>query len=79
MEIKFTYHAIRRIEERKISLYEIFECLANHDKTVKKDDVAIFYKSSKDIGHILFLVCSFKKEECKIITVIRTSQIKRYL
>ena len=79
MDIVFTHHAMKRIEQRNISLSEVIECLSLPDKMVKKEDVVIFYKLSIDGKYMVFLICSIEKKECRIITVIKTSQVNRYL
>ena len=67
MEISFTRHAIKRIEERGIYLKEVAECIFFPDKV------------RKDLNNkLLILVCIVTDERCKIITAIKTSKIDKY-
>ena len=76
MELVFTKHVIERMEERKISFHEIVKCLTNPNSMDEEDGVSKYYKVN---GKLLIVVCSFHEDYCTIITVIKTSQIDRYL
>ncbi|MFA6917776.1 MAG: DUF4258 domain-containing protein [Candidatus Gracilibacteria bacterium] len=78
MELAFSRHALRRMDERVIGFTEILQCLYDPDKIEKNNGKEVkFYKLiSKDV---LILVCSIKENQCKIITVIKSSKIEKYL
>lgn len=80
MEIIFTKHALERIEERNISLSEVAECLYNPKKiNFFEEGKRVHYGLNSAEKYLLILVCSIKDESCRIITVIKTSQIKKHL
>ena len=80
MEIIFTRHALERAEERNISLSEIAECLFDPTKIQHlKNGKEMYYRLNSTANYLLILVCSIKDESCKIITVIKKSQIKKHL
>lgn len=81
MEIKFTYHAIQRIEERKVSLSEIMQCLTSPDKIDKKHSNIFRFIRLKESREklLLILICKMENQHCTIITVFESSQISRYL
>lgn len=79
MEIIFTKHAIERIDEREIRFTEIIQCLASPTKIDFSEEKIIYYKLDLDKQYLLILVCSIDTNSCKIITAIKTSQIKKYL
>lgn len=76
MELVFTKHAIERMEKRLVHFSEIIKCLSNPDKIEEIDDVVRYFKLN---GSLLIVVCSFYEGYCTIVTVIKTSQINRYL
>lgn len=79
MELKFTYHATQQIEERKISLLDIHNCIKNPTRVDYKNDQFLFKKLIKNNQHLLILPCRIENDECTIITVYESSQLKRYL
>lgn len=79
MEIIFTKHALERIDEREIRFAEIIQCLASPTKIDFSEERTVYYKLDYNKQYLLILVCSINTNSCKIITVIKTSQIKKYL
>lgn len=79
MEIKFTMHAINRIEERGIMLRDVVVCLNSPDKVDQKGELIYFKKLYKENKRLLICVCSVDTDSCKIVTVIDTSKISKYL
>ena len=78
MEISFTRHAIKRIEERGIYLKEVAECIFFPDKVRKDLSTTIYTKLDVANNKLLILVCIVTDERCKIITAIKTSKIDKY-
>lgn len=79
MELKFTYHATLRMEQREISFKEILSCLMNPTKIFYKDDQFHHIKLIRDDRYVLVLPCRIENDECTIITVMISSQLNRYL
>ena len=78
IEIEFSGHALKRMKQRKVTEEEISETLANPDKTGTKEDTSIAMKLRKN-GHILIVIYTATKNTHKIITVIDTSKVDKYL
>jgi|GEM_PF-2843400 len=79
MELIFTYHAVKRIAQRKISFHEVIYCLKSPTKIYNKDGKINYIKLIRDDEYLLLLPCRIENDKCTIITVIITSQLKRYL
>jgi len=79
MEIVFTAHAMKRIQEREVSLRHIVKCLVNPDRFIIRGNKMHFMKLDDTGTKLLICVCSLIKNSCKIITVIYTSKILKYL
>ncbi len=78
MKIVFTKHGILRVRERKISLEKILDCISEPHKIIEKNEKVKYYKYYFKEKKLLEIVCVIEEDECKIITVIWTSQINRY-
>ena len=79
MKIIFTRHSIKRIEERNIQLREVIVCFKTPDKVKTRGNNRIYLKLDESKKKLIILICSIKEERCKIITVIKTSKVKKYL
>lgn len=79
MNLAFTQHAIERITERKISLTQVAECLINPDKIIQDKKIFKFLRFDYEEKKLLILVCAINEEQCKIITVIKTTTFRRYI
>ncbi len=79
MELIFTHHAVEQIEKREIAFFEILACMASPTKIYHKDGKVNYLKLIRNDEYILLLPCRIKNDKCTIITVIITSQLKRYL
>ena len=79
MEIIFTRHAIKRIEERNIKLREVIICFKNPDKIRTRENTEIYLKLDNSKKKLIILICSITEERCKVITVLKTSKIQKYL
>lgn len=79
MELIFTHHSIKRIEERKISLKDVYDCILNPLRIEKQQSQVIFLKLIDENQHLLILPCRIENGKCTIITAYKSSQINRYL
>lgn len=82
MNFIFTAHAKRRMAERSISSKMVYEALRNPAKVLYDDDNKILFKKlykSKRFNRLLLVVAEEERNRFKIITVIDTSKIKKYL
>lgn len=79
MELEFTIHALEKIKERKVSLKEIMLCLTNPDKVDRQEEKIRCMKLNRTERKVFILVCVIDEKKCKIITVIKSSQLNRYL
>ncbi|MFH1720941.1 MAG: DUF4258 domain-containing protein [Patescibacteria group bacterium] len=78
MRISFTKHGILRVRERKVSLEKILNCISKPHKVVEEKEKTKYYKYYFIEKKLLEIVCVIAEDECKIITVIWTSQLNRY-
>lgn len=73
----YTKHALERMEERGILIQEVALCFNNPQKTTEDYQNAIFYKI---FGRkLLILICHKIPGGYKVITVIKTSKIYKYI
>lgn len=79
MELVFTHHAIKRIEERKISLKNVYECIFYPAKIEKIGEEFKYMKPINNGRHLLISVCVINQNKCTIVTVIDTSKVHKYL
>ncbi len=67
-----------RMQERGIQVAEIFFALQNPDRIVEKGETKIAIKQRQN-NHALLVVYKRNKDETKVITVIDTSKVDKYL
>lgn len=79
MSLIFSKHAMGRIVEREISLREIANCYAIPDKIIDEENEIVFMKLDKIDQKLLIFVCAKEGQNHKIITVIKTGKVKKYL
>lgn len=80
MELLFTYHTIKRMNERKISFSEIYDCISYPMKIERRTNGEFRYTKMRSDGrHLLISVCVIKQNKCKIVTVIDSSKTRKYL
>lgn len=86
MKIKFSAHAMERIKERGILQDDVEKFIKSPDKIeisainsdrflVKK----IYYNQKYDKDHLLMIICKRENNIFKIITIIDTSKISKYI
>ncbi len=78
MQIIFSHHAIWRMAERSITRKEVIETLFWPDKVDKRNDTEAAIKKTKD-DQLLIVIYKEGQNSKKIITVIKTSKLKKYL
>ncbi len=84
MEIIFTKHALFEAERRGITKEEIFSVVNNYQQKIHyKEDKIIFQSKyyDKNIGKdmLLRIIAKETEKEIVIITVYKTSKVKKYL
>ncbi|OGF70479.1 hypothetical protein A3B05_00140 [Candidatus Giovannonibacteria bacterium RIFCSPLOWO2_01_FULL_43_160] len=82
MSYELTKHARERMEERTISKELIEEALRNPTKVWYDEDGRILIKKlykKKDKERLLLIIGEKANGKLKIITIIETSKIKKYL
>ncbi|KKT78713.1 hypothetical protein A2W48_02865 [Candidatus Giovannonibacteria bacterium RIFCSPHIGHO2_12_44_12] len=82
MKIVFTRHAKERMAERSISTSAIVDALRNPTRVLYDVDNRLLFKKlykNKDKERLLLIVAEMEKEIFKVITVIDTSKVKKYL
>ncbi len=84
-EIKFSLHALRRMEERKISRDLVRKAIEFPDKTEKSliDPsrfliYKLYFNEKLKREHLLLIICEVKQNLINIITIIDTSKISKY-
>lgn len=78
MKICFSFHAIRRMEERGISKEEVELTLWYPLKIIIKDNTIAAMKLRGN-GHLLIVIYSSDGNVYNVITVIDTSKTDKYL
>lgn len=85
MEIEFTAHALRRMRERGLGRRQVREFVRDPDTIVvsKKDPMRflakkIYHNKLLARTHLLMAVCERERDTLLVITVIDTSQLKKY-
>lgn len=79
MEIRFTYHAILRIEEREVALADVYDCIGSPLKVRAKNDQFLYMKFIENKGYLPILPCHIENDMCTIITVYISTDLNRYL
>lgn len=78
MKIIFSNHALYRMKEREITKNEVKITLLEPDKLIWKDNTNIAMKLREN-GHLLIIIYTDLGKTEKIITVIDTSKVRKYL
>jgi hypothetical protein len=78
MKIQFTFHALQRMEERQIFLQEVIRAVRFPDKKKKREGTNISLKIRRN-RKLLITIWKNVNGKCRIITVIETSKLKKYL
>lgn len=82
MKVVFTRHARERMKERLISREDVVEALENPTKVgYDKDGKILVKKTYQKEGkeRLLLIVGRISRETFKIITIIDSSKVKKYL
>lgn len=77
-KVIFTKHALDRMEERDISKTEVYDCFRNPDRSCKKDGKVLSMKLRQN-AQVLIVVYEQKKSIKVVISVISSSNIRKYL
>lgn len=77
MEVGFTTHALKRMQERKILKWEVENTIFNPNKVTRKKDKWIAIRKREN-EHILMVVYTKTDIQLKVVTVIDTSKIYKY-
>lgn len=78
MKIVFTRHAYQRMGERNIARKEIEEAICDPYRCGLQENRRFAMKTRKN-GHILIVYYMEVHGVCKVITVITTSKVFKYL
>jgi len=78
MKIYFTSHALQRMKERNIKKQEVYDSLKYPDKIAHKENTIVVMKLRKN-NHLLIIIYNNLGSAKKIITIIDTSKVKKYL
>lgn len=78
MKIVFTKHAKFRMKERKVSFSEVKETIINPAKLCRKSTEYLAMKIREN-KHLLLVYYVIDDGKIKVITVITTSKISKYL
>ena len=82
MTVIFTEHAKNQLTERRLSKAFVLTVIRNPSLVKKqKDERLQFIKRFKQTGKIFLLICIVEKsvDILKVITVFKTSKVKKYL
>jgi len=80
MEIIFSNHSLEQIRRRQISEQTVLEIVQNPELVIEKIDITI-YQAKRTVNEKVYLFRIFVnnlKKPSIIITVYRTSKIKKY-
>jgi len=86
MKIRFSSHSLERIKERGIARKDIIGAIKFPDK-IEISKVAknrflvkkVYYHQELKKDHLLMIICEKEKDILKIVTIIDTSKISKYL
>ncbi len=78
MQVNFTRHALKRMGERRITDTEVLNTLQHPDAQSIRYDTLLALRQRKD-GYWLVVVYTESDNIKKVITVIITSKIHKYL
>ncbi len=73
----YTKHAKKQMKARGISSREVIFCLEKPDK-VDQEGIITIIKRKKD-GFVYILITTKEEDSIKIITLYKSSKIKKYL
>lgn len=86
MTVKFTEHARNRMKERGISEKIARATLLSPDKVEQSSTVStrflikkIYFHADHRRDHLLILICEEERNATKVITIIDTSKISKYI
>ena len=77
MLIKFTKHALERLNSRNISKKLVIEILDNYD-SIQKDNYGNFIAQKKKGAFLYRVFYSIKNEDKIVITAYKTSKVDKY-
>lgn len=82
MDFKFSSHALEEMEKRKVPISFVEAVLENPQQTLQQNKEITIYQSQMDFGtgklYLLRVFINTTIEPAIVITVYRTSQIKKY-
>jgi Domain of unknown function (DUF4258) len=82
MDFTFSNHALEEIEKRKILISLVKIVLENPQQTLQQDEEITIYQSQLDLGtgklYLLRVFINTTVDPKVVVTVYRTSQIKKY-
>ena len=78
MEITYSMHSLERMKEREISKNEVRNTIWAPTKIITKGPTNLAMRIRPN-GHLLIVVYTFLIDTYKIITVIDTSKVNKYL
>lgn len=86
MQIRFSFHALERIKERSIKKSDVEKFIKFPDKIEISNINAnrllfkkIYFNQKHKKDHLLMLICEKENGILKIITIIDTSKISKYI
>lgn len=85
-KVKFSSHALKRMKERFISRYIVISALQNPDYVKNSIKVMsrflikkLYFNKRFKKKHLLMIIFEQDKNAMKVITIIDTSKINKYL
>lgn len=82
MNFRFSNHALEEMEKRKVPISFVEAVLENPQQTLQQDEEITIYQSQMDFGtgkfHLLRVFINTTIDPAVVVTVYRTSQIKKH-
>jgi translation initiation factor 1 (eIF-1/SUI1) len=78
MNLAFSSHALKRMKERGVTRREVKGALDSPEKHVRKNGEKAALKRRAN-GHLLIVIFTGTRRSRKVITVIDTSKVSKYL
>jgi len=86
MKVKFSFHALERMRERGIKQSDVKKFIASPDK-IETSNISknrflvkkIYYHQKYKKDHLLMIICEKENYVIKVITIIDTSKISKYI
>jgi len=78
MNFRFSNHALEEMEKRKVPISFLEAILDNPQQTLQEDEEITIYQSQMDFGTLLRVFINTTLDPAVIVTVYRTSQIKKH-